>query len=168
MATIYIDNIIKPREVNSPSNYPSKETKTNNFVYTDLHLDLQVIKNIGNGLNTKNSNDILVDYDSNAIRNSLYNIFTTRPGQKILNPIFGANLDQFLFEPINDIKAKILGNTIYDAIVKFEPRVEVKNIQVTPISDNNEYYVLFVYSLLNIGKLDKFQINFQRDNITII
>ena len=83
MATIYIDNLIKPREVNSPTNYPSKETKKNQYVYEDLHLDLLMNKNVGNGLNTVEDNDIVADYDSNAIRNSLYNIFTTKKGQKI-------------------------------------------------------------------------------------
>ena len=168
MATIYIDNIIKPREVNSPTNYPAKETKPNQFVYTDLHLDLTVDKNVGNGLNPVNSNDIVADYDSNAIKNSLYNIFTTKKGQKILNPNFGGSLDQFLFEGITDVKAKLLGNSILNSVGQFEPRVEVQSVQVMPMPDENQYYVIFVYKVLNIGKVDKFEINFQRDKINII
>ena len=49
MAAIYIDNLIKPREINSASNYPSKENVQNKFVYTDLKLDLKEAKNLGNG-----------------------------------------------------------------------------------------------------------------------
>jgi phage baseplate assembly protein W len=168
MATIYIDNIIKPREVNSPTNYPSKETKPDQYVYTDLHLDFKIENNVGNGLNPVDGNDIVADYDYNAIRNSLYNIFTTRKGQKILNPNFGSSLDQFLFESVNNINAKILGNTILENVNLYEPRIEVQNIQVMPMPDENQYYVIFVYKVLNIGRLDKFEINFQRDKINIL
>lgn len=167
MATIYIDNLIKPREVNSPINYPSKEPDTNQYIYTDLHLDLLMHKNIGNGLSPVESNDIAADYDSRAIRNSLYNIFTTRKGQKLLNPEFGSSFDQYLFEKITNIGAKILGNDILKA-AEFEPRIKVQNVQVMPMPDQNQYYVLFVYKLLNIGKVDKFQINFKSNNIDIL
>jgi phage baseplate assembly protein W len=168
MATIYIDNIIKPREVNSPTNYPSKETKPDQYIYTDLHLDFKIENNIGNGLNTVAGNDIVADYDSNAIKNSLYNIFTTKKGQKILNPNFGASLDQFLFESITPINAKILGNTILENVNLYEPRIDVQNIQVMPMPDENQYYVIFAYKVLNIGRLDKFEINFQRNKINIL
>jgi len=167
MATIYIDNLVKPKEVNSPTNYPSKETIPNQHVYTDLHLDLIMGKNVGNGLNPVNSNDIVADYDSNAIRNSLYNIFTTRKGQKLLDPNFGGNLDQYLFESINNVKAKILGDSIVQAINAYEPRISVESVQVMPLPDQNQYHVIFVYSVLNIGKTDTFKINFQANNIDI-
>lgn len=167
MATIYIDNLVKPREVNSPTNYPSKETTPNQHVYTDLHLDLTIDKNLGNGLNSVEAKDIVADYDSNAIRNSLYNIFTTKKGQKLLDPNFGGSLDQYLFEPVNNIKAKILGDNIIKAVTQYEPRINVQNIQVMPMPDENQYYVIFIYNVLNIGRTDTFKINFQANNINI-
>lgn len=168
MAAIYIDNLIKPREVNSPYNYPSKETNPNQPVYTDLHLDLTFEKNVGNGLNPVEGNDIVGDYDTNAIRNSLYNIFTTRKGQKLLSPNFGGSLDQYLFESITNVKAKILGDNIVQSVSQFEPRVEVVKVQVMPMPEQNQYYVVFIYKVLNIGKVDKFEINFKANNINII
>ena len=168
MAAIYIDNLIKPREINSPYNYPSKETNPNQAVYTDLHLDLAFEKNVGNGLNPVEGNDIVGDYDTNAIRNSLYNIFTTRKGQKLLSPNFGGSLDQYLFENISNVKAQILGNSIVESVEQYEPRVEVVNVQVKPMPDDNQYYVVFVYRVLNIGKVDKFEINFKSSDINIL
>jgi len=168
MAAIYIDNLIKPREVNSPYNYPSKETNPNKPIYTDLHLDLVFEKNVGNGLNPVEGNDIVGDYDINAIKNSLYNIFTTRKGQKLLTPTFGGSLDQYLFENITDVKGKILGDTILKSVTDFEPRVEVVKVQVMPMPDENQYYVIFIYRILNIGKVDKFEINFKSNDIKII
>jgi len=168
MAAIYIDNLIKPREINSPSSYPSKETVQNKFVYTDLKLDLKEAKNLGNGLNPAISNDIEASYDLEAIRNSLYNIFTTRKGQKVLNPLFGGSLDQHLFENITEFKAKILGDSIVESVSRFENRVRVDSVQVMPMYDENQYYVIFNYTILNIKDIKKFEILFNANNITFI
>lgn len=167
MATIYIDNLIKPREINSPTNYPSKETKSDQYIYTDMHLDFSLEKNVGNGLTSVNSSDIVADYDSDAIRNSLFNIFTTKKGQKILNPSFGSSLDQYLFESVNNINAKILGEDIVRTISEFEPRIEILQVQVTPLPDKQQYSIVFAYRLLNIGKSDSFRIDFSSTNFTI-
>jgi phage baseplate assembly protein W len=166
MATIYIDNLIKPRQVNSPTTVPSTPVVANQYVYCDLHLDLSIANNTGNGLNSQGSNDITVDYDYHAIRNSITNIFNTIPGQKILNPAFGANLDQFLFDSVDSIKGKILGNTILQNINNFEPRINVQSVQVQPIPDKQLYYVLLVYQILNIGVVDKLQLTFNSKSVT--
>lgn len=169
MATIYTNNLIKPRQVYSPTNFPAKETISKGPIYTDLHLDLELKRKIGVGLNPSNANDILVDTDTDAIRNALYNIFTTKPGQKLLTPDFGANLEQFLFEPIDQIRAQIIGNKIYDVVSRYEPRITSLKIQVTPITDQNTYYVVFVYKLLNKGTDQSFSIQIERNNnITIV
>lgn len=168
MATIYIDNLVKPRQVNSPTNYPSKETKSDEFAFTDLHLDLTLDKNVGNGLKPVNASDIVADYDINAIKNSLYNIFTTKPGQKILNPTFGSSLDQFLFQPITKVNANLLSNEIIRNVETFEPRIEVVKVQIMPMPDENQYYIIFMYKLLNINSIEKFEIQLQRNNINII
>ncbi len=168
MATIYIDNLIKPRQVNSPTTVPSTPVAPNQYVYCDLHLDLSMANNIGNGLNTQESNDITVDYDYNAIKNSLTNIFSTRPGEKILNPSFGANLEQFLFDRVDSIRGKILGNTILENITNYEPRVNVQSVQVQPVPDKQLYYVLLVYQILNIGVVDKLQLQFNATGVTTL
>mgnify|MGYP003331434693 CR=1 FL=1 len=68
------------------------------YTYKDLELDLSVEYTKSNPLNSyKEQKDISGDFDVNAIKNSIFNIFTTIPGQKILNPIFGLNLLYFLF-----------------------------------------------------------------------
>ena len=133
-----------------------------------LKLDLKEAKNLGNGLNPAISNDIEASYDLEAIRNSLYNIFTTRKGQKLLNPLFGGSLDQHLFENITEFKAKILGDSIVDSVSRFENRVRVDSVQVMPMYDENQYYVIFNYTILNIKDIKKFEILFNANNITFI
>jgi phage baseplate assembly protein W len=169
MATIYIDNLVKPRQTNSPYNFPAKETPLEDNIYADLHLDLKLKRKLGVGDEPANSSDIISDTDTDAIRNSLYNLFTTRPGQKLLTPAFGSNLEQFLFESVNELNARVIGDTIYTSIRRFEPRVEVLKVQVTPNPDENLYRVLFVYKLLNMGENQTFSIQIEsNNNITIV
>ena len=49
MAKIDLNNLVKPKEVNSPDTKVSNQVIDVQTVYTDLHLDLQISKNIGSG-----------------------------------------------------------------------------------------------------------------------
>jgi hypothetical protein len=168
MATIHIDNLINPRQVNSKATVLTQPNKPTVAVYTDLHLDLSEIYNIGIGTNPQKSNDIKVDNDAAAIKNSLYNIFTTIPGQKILNPSFGCNLNQFVFEEVSEIKGKIIGDTILNAINVYEPRVQVLNIQVYPLPDQLMYYIIMSYQMVGIASTFSTQIQIFPNNILIV
>lgn len=152
MATIRLNNLTKPRNVNSSKTTPNLEIFVDKATYTDLHLDLQLEKNVGYGDNPKNSGDIKVDEDIEAIKNSIRNIFNTRRGQKILNPEFGASLDQFLFERVDDFTGNIIGQTILDNLQKFEPRIEVLKVNVYPFPDQNQYRLQVFYKFLKINK----------------
>ena len=167
MATIHLDNLINPRQTNASNTVLSKEPTKYSSTYTDLHLDLAIENNAGNGLNSQQSSDILVDNDVQAIKNSLYNIFSTLPGQKLLTPSFGASLMQYLFEPVDNIRAKIIGNNILKAISTFEPRINVVNIQVTPQPDQYLYYIVMIYQLVGLNFTHSAKIVITNNDISI-
>ena len=111
-------------------------------IYTDLKLDLDLNYTYDPRLESKDTiKDIKVSYDIEAIKNSLFNLFTTSPGQKILNPIYGLNLLQFLFTGITNENARVMGETILRGIEKYEPRVKVVKIFVFPDFDNQTYEI---------------------------
>lgn len=160
MAAIYLDNLIKPQKVQSPYTDISKEPEPLQYTYRDLHLDLSLFRNIGSGSNMVDSKDITADYDIQAIRNSIYNIFTTRPGGKILTPGFGCSLEQFLFEKMSDFKANIIGNQILNNLTKYEPRVNVTKVLVFPNYQDLYYQITIVYEVPDRGLIDRLQMNF--------
>lgn len=112
-------------------------------VYRDVRLDF---KNNDN-LSTKGlfapttSTDIEASYDESAIKNSLTNLFSTMPGQKLLNPDYGLNLAQFLFAPVSVTMARMIGSRILEGIETYEPRVTVENVNVYPDPDESSYQV---------------------------
>ncbi len=134
----------------------NKFPKERDYTYKDLEVDLTIDYTKTNPLNNfKEQRDIVVDYDVAAIKNSIFNIFTTIPGQKILNPIFGLNLLYYLFTGITAENARMLGDTIIKGITKFEPRVTVDNINITTDYDNQQYTIDLFLSVpsLNIKGL---------------
>jgi phage baseplate assembly protein W len=134
----------------------NKFPKERNYTYTDLEMDLAIDYTKTSPLNNyKEQRDIVVDYDVAAIKNSIFNIFTTIPGQKILNPTFGLNLLYYLFTGITAENARMLGDTIIKGITKFEPRVTVDNINITTDYENQQYTIDLFLSVpsLNIKGL---------------
>jgi phage baseplate assembly protein W len=119
------------------------------YVYQDLYLDITLKANnfAGWPTTTPAPTDIIVSTDYQAISNSLTNLFNTVPGQRFLFPEYGLDLRQFLFSPVNDIVARAISSKITTAIKKYEPRVKVTNITVTPQSDNNLYTVLLAINI---------------------
>lgn len=101
------------------------------FTYVDIHLDIAE-NNVLNQFGTINpkGKDIKVDFDENAIKNSLKNILATIPGERFLIPEFGTNLKQYLFSPVTQSTAKSIGETILRSIETWEPRVTVEHVKV--------------------------------------
>lgn len=121
--------------------------RKHNVVYQDLHLDLQK-KYTQNDQVQKQLEiaDIVSDINGQAIRNSLYNIFSTSPGQKILNPEFGLNFEQWLFTQLSENKALSIKQKIYRQVERYEPRVTITNIDVIPDYEQNQYNVSIQYN----------------------
>lgn len=117
------------------SNYKSK--------FRDIALDFS-LTTIGEGaqLFSKNSKkDLDVDTDYTAIDNSISNIFNTAPGQKILNPRFGADLKRYLFQPVTEETAQLLGEVIMKSLELYEPRVKVKELFINADPENHLYTI---------------------------
>jgi phage baseplate assembly protein W len=102
-----------------------------NYTYSDLHLD------------TPNpiTKDLVADYDAAAITNSIYSLFNTLPGQNLLNPQYGLNLAQYLFEPITQSNGNRIGKAILNGLTVYEPRVSVQNINIQMNVDEQTYYI---------------------------
>jgi phage baseplate assembly protein W len=118
--------------------------RSNTAIYTDIRMDLQLDRTFSDQLvKTLQITDIRVDNNEGAIKNAITSILTTSPGEKILNPLFGCNFGDLLFLPVTEQRARLVGETILNAITRFEPRVSIKNINVTPLFDDSQYIIDF-------------------------
>jgi len=114
----------------------------NNYLYKDLQLDLTKKRTYTRAINnTTFLSDVDSIFDLKAITNSIATVFTTSPGQKILNPTFGLDLRMYLFEPIDESTAFFIRDDIFNNLSKYEPRVVVNRVSVIPNIDEQLYEI---------------------------
>ena len=94
------------------------------------------------------TSDILALKNESAIARSVRNIVFTVPGEKFFNEDFGSRISQSLFENINDISANIIKNEIKSSLKLYEPRVNVREVDVKPNFDQNEFNVTIIYEII--------------------
>jgi phage baseplate assembly protein W len=119
-----------------------KDTTTqDDHLYSDLHLDLDNDYKVQGNFqrDTTRLIDIKIAYDVEAVKNSLTSILSTYPGQRLLIPEFGVNIKRFLFSPVSETNALAIGELMNEAIEKWEPRVVIQSLNITPLIDDHQY-----------------------------
>ena len=105
------------------------------------------------------NDDLIVLKNSNAIARSIRNIIFTARGDKPFNPFFGSRVSELLFDPMDQITTLAIKTEIEETIKNFEPRVNLKEVQVNPLYDINEYSVVINYEIIGID-VDVQQLSF--------
>jgi phage baseplate assembly protein W len=119
-----------------------KQQSNSAYLYKDVHLDL--IENYtANSQKYKQQErqDFKADYDVEAVKNSIRNLLTTSPGEKILNPAYGLDFRGLLFEQVTKFRGEQLGNIITSQINVFEPRVVIDFIKIAVDEDQQQYEI---------------------------
>jgi len=83
----------------------------------------------------KQTNWVELVSDEDDIRESLIILLSTRPGERVMNPLYGCNLDDLLFAPLNLTLKTYVVDLIETAILYFEPRIDLNKIE---INENND------------------------------
>lgn len=68
--------------------------------------------------------------DGDDIRSSLEILLSTRPGERVMLPSYGCNLDELLFEPLTTTMKTYMKDLIQTAILYHEPRIVVDKIEL--------------------------------------
>jgi phage baseplate assembly protein W len=95
------------------------------------------------------SNDIALSYDAQAVARSIRNLLSCKHYERLWNPDLGSNIETILFEPISPSSKTSLENEVSEMIDKYEPRVNLKSVVVTPKPDENSYSISITYYLEN-------------------
>lgn len=75
--------------------------------------------------------------DEADIQNSLRVLFDTRVGERIMQPDYGAELESFVFSPMNKSTITYMQALISDAILFYEPRIITEQITIKPATDDD-------------------------------
>ena len=94
------------------------------------------------------NNDLIALKDANAIGRSVRNIIMTIPGERFFQPSFGSGINRVLFNNMDEISASILEDEIRNAIMNYEPRVQLRSVKVQPDFDTNNFNTVITYSII--------------------
>jgi len=85
------------------------------------------------------------------IKSNLINLLLTTRGERIMSPLFGTGLRDFIFEGITDSNLENLKSDLINSINIFIPEIIVQEIIITPNVDYNslELYVNYVLRISN-------------------
>ena len=95
--------------------------------------------------------------DKDAIKQSLRNILLTRQGSRVMNPIFGVGIYEFLFEPISEQTAREIMRRFLQQVSWFEPRITMEGSPSVIISENPPGYTIEIkYQIIKYSIYDQF------------
>lgn len=65
------------------------------------------------------------------IRQAILIILETSPGERVMRPDFGSGLQAMVFEPVNYTTLALVKQRVEQALVLWEPRIDVREVKVT-------------------------------------
>ncbi len=87
------------------------------------------------------------------IKESLFILFSTRPGERMMQPEYGCDLSVLNFEPVStNFKAQIEGIIQY-ATLHFEPRIILEGVEVS--TENYNEGVILIHVDYTVRKTNK-------------
>ncbi|HEX5172261.1 MAG TPA: GPW/gp25 family protein [Cyclobacteriaceae bacterium] len=66
--------------------------------------------------------------DEEDIQSSLHILLTTRIGERVMQPTYGCNLDELVFESLTSTFKSYIRDLVMTAILFHEPRIKLNNV----------------------------------------
>ncbi|AIX20546.1 baseplate wedge subunit [Synechococcus phage ACG-2014e] len=99
------------------------------------------------------SDDLVVVKDKAAIVQAITALLLTNKGERPFQPDLGCDIRKSLFEPLDYATSGLIRSQVLDVLGKYEPRIEVDDIIVSPDEQNNGYDVELYFTI--VGRNDE-------------
>jgi len=127
--------------------------KRNTKTFSDLNLMFTASPSTG---------DITKKTDEEAIKTSLRNLISTKNYERPFHPEIGCQIFSLLFENFSSVTSQVMRKTIQDVVNKFEPRVDILDVEVFETSDENSLNVTLTFKIINTERPVTFNTTLQR------
>jgi phage baseplate assembly protein W len=101
----------------------------------------------------RSSGSIMLVSEEEDIRESLFILLSTKPGERVMLPDYGCDLHKMVFESIDSSLISEMKGLIEHSILLFEPRIILNKIDIRP--DNNTDGLLLIDVHYTIRKTNK-------------
>lgn len=131
---------------------------------------MEVIDFLGRGLKFKlsvNKGKLCTAEGEESIKESIELILATARGERVMRPEFGCRLNEMVFASNDMITATLIEGYVEEALINFEPRIEVLDVTATPRKElsvidikvdyvvktsNSKYNLVYPFYLESVGK----------------
>jgi hypothetical protein len=97
-------------------------------------------------ISTDASGSIALTTEDQELQQAIRLILTTAPGERPMRPRFGCGIHDYAFAPADATTAGRLAVEVEKALAFWEPRIEVKNVDVTvDVLSRNTLYINISY-----------------------
>lgn len=83
----------------------------------------------------RNSGGVAMLEGEADIASSLEILLGTRPGERVMQPDYGCNLEELMFETLDTRIKTLLADKVESAILYHEPRIRVENVRLDDTPD---------------------------------
>lgn len=96
---------------------------------------------------------------SSRVQDAIWIILATSLNERVMRPQFGGGVKDFVFAPNSDVNRAALEDAVRQALVRWEPRIELDGVSVTAVAANvaeaaaNEVLVKIDYRLRDTNEL---------------
>jgi phage baseplate assembly protein W len=129
------------------------------IVRNKFPIDSQPQKAVGVNIPFSNGSVFTSNYlTRDAIKNNLLNFFSTKKGERVMNPLFGSIIQSTVFESLTSDINDTLQTIIKDEINAYFNFVNIQSIDVLPNEDFNTLNITLTYQVSNFGINDTINI----------
>jgi uncharacterized protein len=96
----------------------------------------------------KSNKSVVMISDEEDIKSSLEILLSTKVGERIMQPKYGCNMDELIYNPLNRTLKTYVSDLIKTAILYFEPRIDLEKISIDKGDDlNGELLIILDYKI---------------------
>ena len=96
----------------------------------------------------KASKGVAMLEEEKDIESSLHILLSTRLGERVMQPLYGCNMDNIVFESVNLTLLTYLKDLVENAILYNEPRIELEKVEIDTTSGNEGLLLIVVHYLV--------------------
>jgi len=97
--------------------------------------------------------------DDAAVRQAILLLIATRPGERVMRPAYGCDLQQLVFSPNDDTTAGLAVHYVRRAVERWEPRVQIVALDAVP-DGSNELKITLEYRFRATQRRDQVVVRF--------
>lgn len=100
---------------------------------------------------TEDTRSLAYESGAEKVRQSLWIILETEPGERIMRPDFGCGLRRYLMKPNTTATRALMQRDITRAISRWEPRIQLQDVRVDPGDDPAMVLISILYQHVRDG-----------------